>query len=118
MSRKKSHLSSLDQCSKKRYQQKIAEIDDTDPYEVPNNQWSTDFDDLPSISFLDIVSYLVLKTSAYSMEEFRAYKSLEAYNQFVCGWVRELKVKKLSEKKLTIVLGRVSIRSTSFVYLS
>ena len=48
---------------------KIAQIDDIDPYEVPNNLWRTNIDNYPSISFLDIVSYLVLKTSAYSLEE-------------------------------------------------
>ena len=55
-------------------------------------------DKYPNISFLDMVSYLVLQCSAYTMDEFRAYKSLEAYNQFVCCWVREIKVMNIEGK--------------------
>ena len=29
--------------------------------------------------------------SSYTLEDLKAYKSLEAYAQFVCGWVRDVK---------------------------
>ena len=35
------------------------------------------------------------------MEDLRAYKGLEAYNQFVCGWVRE---KRMCVKKGSCVV--------------
>lgn len=76
MSRKQIDFSSLDASSKARYQQKISLIGNIDPYTVPKKEWSQDIDDYPAISFLDITTYLVLHLSAYTMEEFRAYKSL------------------------------------------
>lgn len=38
----------------------------------------------------DIVSYLVLQTSFLTAKQFKAYKSLESYNQFVSGWVKDV----------------------------
>lgn len=73
-------------------------INNVDPYEVPKTEWCQDIEQYPTISFLDVVSYLVLQCSAYTMDEFRAYKSLEAYNQFVFGWVKEIKVMNIEGK--------------------
>lgn len=64
---------------------KKREIDYIDPYEVPKKEWSEEIEDYPGITFLDITSYLILQTSSYTMEEFRAYKGLKAYNQLVSG---------------------------------
>ena len=44
---------------------------------------------MPVDSF-DLVSYLVLKTSYMTSEQFKARKSLEAYNQFVSGWIKDV----------------------------
>ena len=38
----------------------------------------------------DLVSYLVLKTSFITSAQFKACKGLEAYNQFVSGWIKEV----------------------------
>ena len=51
---------------------------------------SSDYDGLPSIKYPDIVNYLVNAQSPYTMAELKAYKSLEAYNLFVCGWVKDV----------------------------
>ena len=45
---------------------------------------------LPLVSAADIVSYLVLQTSYITAKQFKAHKSLEAYNQFVSGWVKDV----------------------------
>ena len=60
----------------------------------------------PSADAFDLVSYLVLKTSFMMTTQFKAHKGLEAYNQFVCEWVKEVNTRKLSGKYLTC--GRVS----------
>ena len=44
----------------------------------------------------------------HTMDEFKAYKSLEAYNQFVCGWVRDICMKTFPEKSLCVLSCRVS----------
>ena len=46
--------------------------------------------DLPPVDLTDLISYLVLKTSFVTISQFKGRKSLEAYNQFVCGWVKML----------------------------
>ena len=58
------------------------------------------------MEFCDLVSYLVLQTSFISMAQFKARKGLEAYNQFVCGWIKDVTTRKIGEKLLTS--GRVS----------
>ena len=53
---------------------------------------------------------------AFSADDMRAYKSLEAFNQVVKGWVRDVKV--MTTSGLKVVNGKV-IRLTSlklFVY--
>ncbi|KAL3885168.1 hypothetical protein ACJMK2_025263 [Sinanodonta woodiana] len=38
---------------------------------------------LPSVTYPDIVNYLVFSPSPYSSEDLKSYKGLDAYNQFV-----------------------------------
>jgi hypothetical protein len=59
-----------------------------DPYEEKLD-WIKNVDILPSVTYQDIVTYLLFSPSVYSTDELKAYKSLDAYNQFVCGWMRD-----------------------------
>jgi len=59
-----------------------------DPYEA-NFAWAKNVDIFPLVTYPDIVNYLLFTPSAYSADDLKSYKSLEAYNQFVCGWVRD-----------------------------
>ena len=45
----------------------------------------------PPVDVCDLVSYLVLQTSFMTAKQFKAYKGLEAYNQFVCCWMKVVK---------------------------
>ena len=45
---------------------------------------------LPPTESIDLVSYLVLETSHYNKEQFKAFKSLQAYNQLVSGFVQSV----------------------------
>ena len=42
---------------------------------------------LPPIKASDLLSHLVLDTSYYTAQQFKAFKSLEAYNQMVSGFI-------------------------------
>lgn len=64
------------------------------------------FDGYPPVEDCDLVSYLVLRTSFISMSQFKARKGLEAYNQFVSGWIKEVNTRKIADKLL--ITGRVS----------
>lgn len=52
---------------------------------------------------------LVLQTSFLTSKQFKARKGLEAYNQFVSGWVKEISTWKVTNKYLTV--GQISILS-------
>jgi hypothetical protein len=70
---------------------------------------SGDADDLPGLTRRPIrrswTTYLMFAKSNYTLTDFKVYKSLEAYNQFACGWVRDVKTLKISEH--TLILGMV-----------
>ena len=73
---------------KQRYEAKLSIVGGLYPYEE-KLCWSQNVDILPSVTYPDIVNYLLFTPSPYSADDLKAYKSLEAYNQFVCGWVRD-----------------------------
>lgn len=77
----------LDSLERTRYDAKLALIKGQDPYEIV--LWSKDYVLLPCTTYMDIVNYLLFTPSPYTQEELRCYKGLDAYNQFVSGWVRE-----------------------------
>lgn len=79
------HLSTyaenLSEEAKTRYKEKLKIINEFDPFTGTGEL----ADHLPSIEAVDIVSYLVLQTSCITVKQFKARKSLEAYNQFMSG---------------------------------
>ena len=83
------YFETLDSSAKARYLDKIAVLSKLDPYQISRSEFSDDASMLPSISYPDIVNYLdlVYRPSPYSLEDLRCYKGLDAYNQFVNGWL-------------------------------
>ena len=63
---------------KSRYLQKISVVG-VDPASIPSDQFAPEC--LPPIESTDLLAYLVLETSHYTKDQFKAYKSLEAYHQ-------------------------------------
>ena len=75
------YTNALDPPVKKRYMQKIACIG-VDPFLISGKNY--DVECLPSIESIDFVSYLVLETSYYTKEQFKAFKSLQAVGLWIC----------------------------------
>ena len=99
-----SYADNLKPEAKDRYLRKISIIGGVDPFVklvVGEN-----VDCVPPVEACDLVSYLVLKTSFMTSAQFKARKGLEAYNQFVSGWIKEVNTRKICDKYLT--MGRVS----------
>lgn len=90
--------------ARSRYLAKLELIGGVDPLQLdrPSLESST----FPPIDASDIVSYLVLQTSFITAKQFKAHKSLEAYNQFANGWVKDVFAKDVGDK--SVVLGRVT----------
>ena len=96
LSEKVNHLVVSD---RRRYLEKISAIG-KDPYCIPSSELSKDV--VPPIQCTDIFNYLVLGKSFCTTEKFKAFKSLEAYKYFECGFVEYLGGKVFNEKFVTI----------------
>ncbi|KAK7088554.1 hypothetical protein V1264_022462 [Littorina saxatilis] len=86
------YIEKLEPEPKARYIEKLKSLNGCDPYELGDKEWSVDAEKLPQLTFGDMLTYLVFGVSAYTLEQFKAHKSLEAHNQFTNGWVHELKM--------------------------
>ena len=84
------YLSSLAPQEIQRFNEKTSLFCGNDRYKIPKGNFSNSHDVLSEVTYPDIYNYSVANPSPYSKEDLKAYKSLEAYNQFVCGWVREI----------------------------
>ena len=86
-----------------------------DPYLTMDlEQESLDWQDWPEVVYPeipDIFNYLINTPSPYTMQELKAYKSLEGYKQFVDGWVSNVKVSAitshLSQKDKFLITAKV-----------
>ena len=67
-----------------------------------------EWQDWPEVQYPDIFNYLITTPSPYTMQELKAYNSLEGYKQFVDGWVSDVKVSAIPSvaDKLLIVHGK------------
>ena len=92
----------LDDRVKRRYLEKIAEVG-VDPVTIPDEQFNSEC--LPPIEATDLLSYLVLETSFYTKQQFKTYKSLEAYNFMVSGLITSIQGCIVSGKH--VVAGKV-----------
>jgi len=76
--------------NKRKYLEKISGIQD--PYLIPVSELRRDVF-LP-VTNIDIFNYLVLGHSFCTSQRFKAYKSLDAFKYFLCGFVNYLWSKK------------------------
>ena len=86
--RRKRLLQGLEPKAKLRYKEKIDLSSNCDPYTIKKDEMMTEIENFPSISYPDIVNYLLFALSPLTNEELKAYQGLESNNQFVPGWVK------------------------------
>ena len=60
----------------------------------------------PAVDGSDLASYLILQTSFVTSKQFKAHKSMEAYNQFICGRVKDVTAWNVYGK--CVVTGKVT----------
>jgi len=81
------------------YGEKLAIYGGSDPFLA--GSFGNVVDDLPDVDSSDLISYLVLQTSYITAKQYKARKGLEAYNQYVYGWVKDVSTRKVCRKYLT-----------------
>ena len=64
-------------------------INGNDPFLV-GTSFGDIIDDFSDVDSSDLVPYKVLQTSYKTAKQYKARKRLEAYNQFVCGWLNDV----------------------------
>ena len=93
-----------------RYKEKVTLSDRTtitDPYGLSSN-WKNNVLLLPDILWADIYNYLINTPSAYTHENLKPYKSLEAFNFFVYNHVQDVLYDSVSkESKFCCVKTKV-----------
>ena len=89
-----------DDASRERYLNKLKLVDCQDPYAMPKENWKDDVDLWPSTTYINVGMYLLFSPSPYTQEDLQNYKSLECYQRFIAGWVREILVKDVGEKRI------------------
>ena len=105
------YAQSLELSAKTRYLLKIDAMME-DPYLLKKSDLDEYLNDLPSIDYTDIIDYLVCSTSYLTAKEIKARKSLQAYNNFLSGWVLETAIK---HEENCLVIGTVSQVFSFFV---
>ena len=78
-----------------------------DPCAIKERYWSDDVLLLPDIQSLDMYHYLINTPSEFTHESLKAYKSLEAYNFFVCGHVHDIFIHKVVDAEFIILKSMV-----------
>ncbi|XP_061620872.1 uncharacterized protein LOC133473279 isoform X4 [Phyllopteryx taeniolatus] len=63
---------------------------------------------LPNLHYFDIVNYLVRTTAKYTHEDFRVYRSLDAYKYFVGGYVHGTGVWEIPGKDRFLIMSKVT----------
>ena len=101
------YAKALESHVKSRYVQKISVVG-VDPASLPSEQFDPEC--LPPIESTDLLGYLVLETSYYTKQQFKAYKSLEAFNQMVSGFVTSVRGLMISGKFVVVAKVRHSQR--------
>ena len=99
--------SALSKEENSRYLEKISLIGGVDPYSLQKREHDGDVEMHPKITYPDIVNYLILTISAYTMDDLKNYKSLNAYNQFVSGWIKEICIKSYENFGQVLLFGKV-----------
>ena len=85
----------LEPLVKQRYLEKISAIG-IDPVFIKGKHFEADC--LPLVESTDLLFYLVLETSFYTQQQFMAFRSLEAFNQMVSGFIARVQIHIIASK--------------------
>ncbi len=70
----KDYHESLKGKSKERYEQRIGLVNGLDPYKIPNKEQGANIKEYPSVTYPDIVNYLIFTPIHYTADDLLNYK--------------------------------------------
>ena len=105
----------LDLKAKERYKEKIKLNENADLYTLQKEAFTESTDCFPKVTLPDIVNYFLFAPSPLTKEQLKAYKSLESFNQFVSGWMKDVRIKLIKNNML--LHGRVSYAFFTYLYM-
>ena len=85
---------------------------------VKSEKCDSNIENFPAVTYPDIVNYLIFRSSPFTANKLKSYKSLEAYNQVIEGRVQNLKVYLYEDKRLLIEKLVTFIRIHSYFFFS
>lgn len=85
---------------------KIGNINNVDPFTLKVEDLDYTVHGIPPVTYPDIFSYLVLTHSFYTLQQMKAYKSLDAYKYFSAGFVLKTGTKVINGNY--VLVGKVS----------
>ena len=97
-----------------RYKEKIEAISSLDQFGADLGEAT---ESVPPVEASDLVAYLVLQTNFITTKQFKAHKSLEAYNQFVCGWIKDVRTWRIAGKYVTTARVSMLASMSSCIHL-
>lgn len=96
---------------RKRYVDKIKILWCGDPFQYDPQSLNNSeiLNVIPPITQIDIIDYFVNKKSAYTLKDFKAHKSLEAFNHFISGHITFERW--IEQRNVFVIFGKVSVRN-------
>jgi len=89
------YVNRLKDAEKHSYLAKVRSLGiDSCPYSIGKTEWVDDMKMWPPVTFPDVYGYLVDTPGDFTREKLKAFKSLDAYNFVISGWVKPLLVLK------------------------
>ncbi|XP_061695959.1 uncharacterized protein LOC133511237 [Syngnathoides biaculeatus] len=96
---------------KRRYVEKLETLGIEDPFLMPTSMFSPIRDltvnSRPSLGQLDILMFLLNKSSIFTQKSLKAYKTLDAYKYFDAGLVRDVVSCRTERNKSHLVMAKV-----------
>ncbi len=113
-------IDTLSAADKSIYAVKLNYIGGLDPYSIDNALFERDPELFPDVSYADIVNYLVFSPNpAYTPDQMKAFKGLDAHNQFTSGWVRDVMVHyPRNYEDTAVICGKVLPNWTMYIFMA
>lgn len=88
-----SYYYALDENARKRYKENLQKLGEaTNPYLKWQTGTTIEWQLWPEVEYPNIYNFLIATPSLFTSDSLKAYKSLDAYNYYISGWIDNIHV--------------------------